>query len=153
MTEQAPKPLFLVCEDGTEYLERFERYLSDALAFDACPDFATLVARLTTERDVRGILLDLDFRRTKPDALVDEYGATVSTQHPANIVQCASHQGLCIVSALRRRGLREPVLLFADIDDAGQREFLTRQFAPLELVPSHVGLSELRSRLLGHTRT
>ncbi|HEY5955984.1 MAG TPA: hypothetical protein VIV60_05500 [Polyangiaceae bacterium] len=147
MSKATSKPRFLVCEDGREYIERFDRYLGDSFDFTACRDFDTLLVELDRSHDASGILLDLDFRRANPAGLVDELGRPIGPVGKERILRYASNQGLCIVSGLRHRGHRQIVMLFADIDAAQQREFLTREFAPLELVPSYVGLSELKRRL------
>ena len=65
------KPTFIVCEDGTEYLDRFQRFLGDAFTLIPARDFA---AARDAAPGARGLLLDLDFRRTPPERLVDERG-------------------------------------------------------------------------------
>jgi hypothetical protein len=64
-------PRFVVCEDGREYLDRFTRFLGDEFVFVPALDFA---AARAAAAGADGVLLDLDFRRTPPDRLVDEHG-------------------------------------------------------------------------------
>ena len=65
------KPLWIVCEDGTEYLERFSRFLGDEFRFAPARDGETLLAEAQA---AAGVILDLDFRLTPPERLVDERG-------------------------------------------------------------------------------
>jgi hypothetical protein len=110
-------------------------------------DFSTLIAQLERQERVSGVLLDLDFRRADPLRLVNEHGQTTTQLGKEALAQHIVNQGLFILASLRERGITKPVLLFADIDDLQQCAYLTRTFAPLELVPSHVGLRELQCRL------
>src|SRR5260221_10818278 len=69
------RPLWLVCEDGAEYLDRFRRFLDAEFRFAPAPDAATLLSALAGEAGAGvGVILDLDFRRTPPEHLVDEDG-------------------------------------------------------------------------------
>jgi hypothetical protein len=141
-------PQFIVCEDGREYLERFERFLGTGFEFIPAGDYATLLAQVRQNRYVSGILLDLDFRRTEPSQLVNEHGQPLGQQSQEALAMYVANQGLFILASLRERGIQLKVLLFADLDDMQQCEYLKRTFAPLELVPSHLGMLELKNRLM-----
>ncbi len=140
-------PRFIVCEDGTEYLERFERFLGADFEFIPAGDYATLLTQVDVSAPISGILLDLDFRRTDPARLVNEHGEAVGHVGKESLALHIGNQGLFILSSLRERRILLPVLLFADIDDTQQCEYLKRTFAPLELVPSHLGMLELKGQL------
>src|SRR5205085_8121535 len=71
------KPLFVICEDGTEYLDRFERFLGSEFRFLRTSSYATLVSALG-DGAAAGVVLDLDFRRTPRNELVDEGGGTLA---------------------------------------------------------------------------
>jgi hypothetical protein len=121
---------FIVCEDGSEYTDRFRRFLGDRFTFARAGHFAEALALLP---QAAGLLLDLDFRRTAKSALVDERGAPA----PAS---AAEVQGILILRALRGRGVKLPALLFADLDDAARATRLETELAPLRIVSSSEGL-------------
>jgi len=139
------KPVWIICEDGTEYLDRFERFLGSRFHFVPALDGAALLAALA--QTARGVILDLDFRRTPSDRLVDEYGRTGLAAPQEQRRQLASQQGILLLRLLRARGFATPVLLYADLDDADQGAYLERTLAPLSIVPSHEGLLETAARM------
>jgi hypothetical protein len=130
----------VVCEDGTEYVDRFRRFLGDALEFTRAGD---LDAALAACAGADGLLLDLDFRRTPPERLVDEAGASSPSLDAGTRRRLAQSQGILILRALRARGVALPAILFADLDDAEQARFLERSLAPLVVAPSSTGLREI----------
>ena len=141
------RPRFVVCEDGAEYIERFRRFLGDAFTFVAANDLAATEAAVAASSDLDGLLLDLDFRRTPPEQLVDEGGHAPAALDEDTRRRLAESQGIFILRALRARGVRLPAVLFADLDDAEQAGFLERTLAPLVVVPSRTGLRELATLL------
>jgi hypothetical protein len=136
----ATRPCFVVCEDGAEYLERFQRFLGDAFVFVPARDFAGALAAAT---DAAGLLLDLDFRRTPPEDLVDERGPAPAALDEGSRRRLAETQGILILRQLRARGVQLPALLFADVDDVEQARFLARTLAPLTLASSRLGIVEV----------
>ena len=140
------RPLWIVCEDGSEYIERYARFLDGEFAFAAAGDAAEVMS-VAGERKPGGVILDLDFRRTPPERLVDEEGRTRDALPEAERRRLAASQGLLILRALRARGLATPVILCADLDDAEQIAWLTETYAPLAIVPSHEGLVETAARM------
>ena len=130
-------PCFLVCEDGEEYTARFQRFLGAEFEFERVDHFAAALARAP---GARGLLLDLDFRRTPAALLVDETGAL----GPARLAEV---QGILLLRALRARGVRLPALLFADLDDPGRAARLEAELAPLTVVSSSEGLPRIAQRL------
>lgn len=141
-----PRPRWLVCEDGTEYLERFRRFLDAHFEFVPARSAAALLAALSDGAD--GVILDLDFRRSPPADLVDEVGGPLAAGFDeATRRRLAGEQGIHILRLLRARGLDVPVLLFADLDDPGQVAWLTATFAPLAIVPGREGLAQTAERL------
>jgi hypothetical protein len=144
MTSPSRRPRFVVCEDGTEYLDRFRRFLGGELDFVAAPDFAAaLAAALAAAPAADALLLDLDFRRTPEDRLVDENGPAPAALDAGSRRRLAETQGILILRLLRARGVTLPALLFADVDDAEQARFLGRTLAPLTIVPSRAGIVEV----------
>jgi hypothetical protein len=128
---------FLVCEDGSEYTERFTRFLGARFRFRRATHFAEALA-LTS--GVRGLLLDLDFRRTPRALLVDPAGAPDPRA-------AAEVQGILILRALRARNVLLPALLFADLDDPARAAQLERELRPLRVVPSSEGLPRIAQLL------
>ena len=127
----------LICEDGTEYSDRFQRFLGAEFRFLRASHFAELLLMLP---GAGGLLLDLDFRRTDPALLVDAAGAPAARD-------AAEVQGILILRALRSRGVQLPALLFADLDDDARAARLEAELAPLQIVPSGEGLPRIAQRL------
>jgi hypothetical protein len=145
---KAPRgvPSFIVCEDGTEYLERFGRFLGGAFRFIPARDHA---AALAAAPEADGLLLDLDFRRTPADRLIDERGQSSAALDEGTRRRLAGSQGILILRQLRAAGVKLPAILFADFDDAGQARFLERTLAPLTVAASRLGLREISAMMTG----
>jgi len=139
------RPLWIVCEDGTEYLMRFERFLADRFRFAHALDGLSLLDALAQEAS--GVILDLDFRRTPRERLVDEEGRFGNALSEEKRRQLAGQQGILILRLLRARSFRIPVLLYADLDDADQAAYLERTLMPMSIVPSHEGLLRTVARM------
>jgi len=142
----AELPLFLVCEDGHEYTERFQRFLGRDFRFLRVPGGRQAEAAI--ERSgVAGLLVDLDFRRLPPSDLLGEDGPPAHAPSPEEGARWSAAQGILILQYLRRRGISLPALLFADLDDSAQTDYLERTLAPLAIVGSREGLKRLGARL------
>ena len=128
---------FLVCEDGSEYTERFTRFLGGEFRFCRAGHFAEALAQA---EGAAALLLDLDFRRTQPSLLVDERGQSAARS-------AADVQGILILRALRAKGIALPALLFADLDDPDRCARLESELAPLRVVPSSEGLPRIAQLL------
>jgi hypothetical protein len=139
------RPLFVVCEDGTEYVDRFQRLLGLRFRFVRAGSFTEVSTALT--RDAVGLLMDLDFRRTPAGVLVDESGRGDATRTDSERRRVSAVQGVLILRALRRQGVKLPALLFADLDDADQTVYLEAELAPLRVVRSSVGLHDISGAL------
>jgi hypothetical protein len=131
---------WLVCEDGAEYTQRFERFLGADFRFVRATCFSEAL-RLC--EGAQGLLLDLDFGRTPPELLVDAAGERGAS--PAR--ELAEVQGILILRALRARGVRLPALLFADLDDPERTARPERELRPLQVVPREEGLPAIARRL------
>jgi hypothetical protein len=141
-------PLFVVCEDGDEYTQRFEKFLGSKFRFQRAPDGRSAQLALQAG-DVAGLLLDLDFRRTPPELLWGEAGVPFHGPSPDERARWTASQGILILQHLRRQGWHTPALLFADLDDREQTVFLETSLAPLSVVSSREGLAQIASRLQG----
>jgi hypothetical protein len=139
-------PLFLVCEDGHEYTERFERFLRREFRFLRAADWRAVEAALLVEAPA-GLLVDLDFRRTPTADLLGEQGPPGRVPSPEEQARWSATQGILLLQYLRGQGVEVPALLFADLDDAEQATYLERLLAPLSIVDSREGLAQLATRL------
>lgn len=151
--DPAARPLWLVCEDGTEYLERFERFLPGKFRFRPARSAGALLLELAGLADAGaagvGVILDLDFRRTPRELLIDEEGRTDAALSEERRRRLSESQGILILRLLRARGVTLPVLLFADLEDPGQAAYLEHTCAPLYIVPSNEGLRTTAARMEG----
>ena len=137
------KPLWIVCEDGTEYLERFARFLGGEFRFALAQDAGALLA---VAEGADGLILDLDFRLTPPHRLVDEQGVAHDVGPEEVRRRLAATQGILLLRLLRARGVSVRVLLCADLE-AEQASYLVQSLGPLEIVPSHEGLARTAERM------
>ena len=138
-------PVFVVCEDGDEYIDRFVRLLGARFQFVQAGSYEE--ARSAIAAGAAGLLLDLDFRRTPAGALIDEEGEIAAERVDTERRRLAAVQGVLILRALRAAGVGIPALLFADLDDPAQATYLEGNLAPLQVVPSTVGLNEIGAAL------
>lgn len=136
--ERAP-PLWIVCEDGDEYFDRFSRFLGAEFRFGRATGAESLCEALAHGAD--GVILDLDFSRAPAGGLVGPPGE--------DRLRLAAEQGIHILRHLREHGFLAPVLLFADLADAAQIAYLGEAFAPVAVVPSHEGLAQIAARMRG----
>ena len=148
MSEPAPAT-FVICEDGREYTERFVRLFA-GFRFVRAADFAEALAAVRA--GAAGLLLDLDFRRTRPEALVDEAGQARPGRPEDERRRIYAIQGILILRALRAAGSTLPALLFADLDDPGQVQLLQTTLGPLTVIPSSAALSEVTRTLAAMAR-
>jgi hypothetical protein len=140
--------LFLVCEDGDEYTQRFERFLGREFRFRRVADGAEAESVLRSEV-AAALLLDLDFSRSPADRLWGENGPLIHPPTGDERIRCATSQGILILQHLRRLQLNTPALLFADLDDEGQVAYLESTLSPLKIVSSREGLAQIAGRLRG----
>jgi hypothetical protein len=141
-----PLPLFIVCEDGHEYTERFQRFLHRDFRFLRVPDGRQAEAAARTG-EARGLLVDLDFRRSPAADLLGEQGPPNQPPSPEEKARWSATQGILVLQHLRTQGILLPALLFADLDDRDQAAFLERTLRPLSVVSSREGLAQLAARL------
>jgi hypothetical protein len=137
VSEPARSATFVVCEDGREYTERFVRLFA-GFRFVRAPDFAQ--ALVAARAGAAGLLLDLDFRRTRPESLIDEAGHARPDRPEDERRRLYAVQGILILRALRAAGSTLPALLFADLDDPAHVQLLETTLAPLTVIPSSAAL-------------
>jgi len=140
------RPLWLVCEDGLEYCDRLQRFLGGEFRFERVTHAAALLAAAAAAPAV-GVIMDLDFRRTPDELLVDEHGAGGRPLAPEERGRLTESQGIFVLRALRRARCRLPAILCADLEDPEQIAFLERTLGPLAVVPSSESITALARRL------
>ena len=138
------KPRWIVCEDGDEYLVRFQRFLGQEFEFVPASDLQEVLRALP---GAVGLLLDLDFRRADPARLLDESGTARPRLAAGERRRLAEVQGVLILRALRGRGVTLPALLCADVDDPAQAQRLEQELAPLAVVPGNESVARIGERL------
>ena len=138
-------PRFVVCEDGTEYLDRFSRFLGDDFTFVPAADFESARACAA--------------RRGRPAAGpgLPPHAAASGWSMNAGVVpagldaerrrRLAETQGILILRQLRAAGVTLPAVLFADLDDDERARYLERTLAPLTIGSSHLGIREIGALL------
>lgn len=141
------KPRWIVCEDGDEYLSRFRRFLGAEFEFVAASHLQDVVR---CAPGATGLLLDLDFRRSDPEHLVDESGASRANVAGGERGRLAEMQGILILRALRKRGFSLPALLCADVDDPARVARLEKELNPLQIVPGNESVAQIGARLRRH---
>jgi hypothetical protein len=140
MFSAVSKLRFIVCEDGNEYLERFRRFLGEEFDFAVAHDYAQVCDVID---GAGGLLMDLDFRRTPADRLIDERGAFAGAPDDGTRRRLAETQGILILRQLRATGVSLRAILFADLDDGERARFLERTLAPLTIAGSQLGLRDI----------
>jgi hypothetical protein len=138
-------PTLLVIEDGDEYTLRFQRFLGQSIAFHRVTSLAA--ARTALSDQPRGLLLDLDFRRTPREELVDDQGRTNLLLGDGGFAPLSEQQGILILRALRAEGCGLPALLFADLPDDNQTRYLESSLAPLRIIPSDESLPSIAAEI------
>jgi hypothetical protein len=145
------RPLVLVIEDGTDYLDRFTRWLGERFRFARVQRLSAALAACSPAAAGGapvGLLTDLDFRRVPPAELVDEAGRPLDPAlHAGEARRLSAIQGILILRGLRAAGVTTPAILFADLDDAARVRFLESSLAPLAVLPSTEALPAIGARL------
>ena len=151
-------PQVLIVEDGNEYLESLTRFVRGPAYVQAHNGREAL--QILASRRVDLVYLDMRFDRI-PDADLMGDHAAATREHNGDPVRALKHlqnnQGLFILDALERAGLRDtPVILAYDFSRQHKRyENLLRAHPTLRWVPDAVTPGEIRELmddLLGRRR-
>ncbi len=127
---------WIICEDGREYIDRFVRLFPHA-RFVHAADAEALDAALASEPSARGVILDLDFRRTPKARLIGD-------DHEDAL---AREQGLWL--ARRVRAARPALLIVLCADLTGdRRDAVDKELAPCRILSSEAMLGELAKILV-----
>lgn len=142
----------LVIEDGTEYVESYERFLARGFAFrragSGVEALALLRAGAGADPPFDAVVLDMRFDRAPEAELLGDLDE-VAERFNGDAVQARQfledHQGTYILAALREAGCGLPVLLSYDFSTEPRRwERLAARYAPVgyvadEAAPVDVG--------------
>jgi CheY-like chemotaxis protein len=144
----------LVVEDGFEYSETLERFLSDGFQWERSGSGPHALSRLAEEAFDR-VFLDMRFDRAPQDELLGDLEA-VADQFNGDPVQARNfledHQGNYILAAIRERGHGVPVLMSYDFDIEPRRwKRLRERYAPVDYLPDSASPEEIARLLKGLT--
>jgi CheY-like chemotaxis protein len=141
----------LVIEDGTEYLESYERFLPEGFTFHRAGSGVEALALLRSEAPFDAIVLDMRFDRAPEGELLGDVDE-VAERFNGDLVQARQfledHQGTFILAALREAGCALPVLLSCDFSTEPRRwARLTARYAPVGYVPDEAGPTDVGDHL------
>ena len=132
----------LVVEDGTEYVEAFQRIAGERAGVELlhAPD-AAAARRLLAGRKVDAVFLDVVFDRTPPEDLVGDRGRGVE--------HLARNQGFYVLAEIAPLvGAGVPVLLAHDFaNQAARLEALRERVPGLEGVAEGTSITQVLERL------
>ncbi len=140
----------LVVEDGSEYTETLERFLTEGFTFQrAGSGPAALAALAAGPFDV--VFLDMRFDRAPEVELLGDLDE-IADRFNGDPVQARrfleDHQGNFVLAALREAGHALPVLLSYDFTSEPRRwERLERRYAPVGFLTDVASPAEVASRL------
>lgn len=144
----------LVVEDGTEYVEGFERLAAARglpIDFSRAGDLESAQRELTT-RGPNAVFLDVVFDRTPEDRLAGDAEALVARfggDRVRAVRHLATHQGFYVLDALAPLLPRVPVVLAYDFAAEPQRlEALRGRVPELRGLPDGTSLSAALDLLL-----
>ena len=147
----------LVIEDGTEYVDAYQRFLAGGeLAFERAGSGVQALARLADGSPVDAIVLDMRFDRAPEGELLGDIDE-VAERFNGDLVQARQfvedHQGTYILAAIRAAGCVTPVLLSYDFTTEPRRwERLAARYAPVAFVADEAGPAEVGEALRGWVR-
>jgi CheY-like chemotaxis protein len=150
--------VILVVEDGTEYVEGFERLAAaraEEIVFARAGDLESACAALSARRP-DGVFLDVVFDRTPEDRLAGDVEALVARfggDRARAVRHLATHQGFYALDALAPLLPAVPVVLAYDFAAEPQRlEALRSRVPGLCGLPDGTSLSAALDLLLGAPR-
>ncbi|MBT3222313.1 MAG: response regulator, partial [Proteobacteria bacterium] len=132
----------LVIEDGFEYTETLEQFLSRGFSWERAGSGPEGVELLKSE-NFEGVFLDMRFDRVPVDLLFGDLEATADRFNGDPVqARCflEDHQGNYILAAIRQAGIQLPVLMSYDFDGEPRRwKRISKRFAPVDYLPDNGG--------------
>jgi CheY-like chemotaxis protein len=142
----------LIVEDGHEYIDRAQQFLSDDFEFTRAGHGAQAL-ELLSELAFDLVYLDMNFNRVESGQLlgpmkdlVGRFGGDFGQAERFLEV----HQGVYVLSGLREAGHRMPVLMSYDFSVEPKRwAHLQERYGPLAYLGDNEGPDEVRRALMG----
>lgn len=139
----------LVVEDGFEYSETLQRFLSEGFTWERAGSGPRALELLPGDWDA--VFLDMRFDRVPENELLGDV-AEVADRFNGDPVQARrfleDHQGNYVLAAIRDAGHATPVLLSYDFDGEPRRwERLVQRYGPVDYLPDNASPSEIAARL------
>ena len=140
----------MVVEDGLEYSQTLERFLSEDFQWIREGSGPAALDRLGLE-SFDALFLDMRFDRVPPDRLLGDFDR-VADQFNGDPLQARQfledHQGNYILAAVRDAGFQVPVLLSYDFDGEPRRwARLAERYPPVDYLPDNASPSDISDRL------
>jgi len=141
----------LVIEDGFEYTETLQRFLSGAFLFERAGSGVAGLARLGTSPAPDVVFLDMRFDRAPAAELLGDL-EQVADRFNGDPVQARrfleDHQGNYVLAAVREAGYGVPVLLSYDFTGEPARwSRLAQRFAPVAFLTDVASPTEVAAAL------
>lgn len=140
----------LVIEDGSEYSETLERFLTDGFSFTRAGSGVAALALLAS-RAFDVAFLDMRFDRAPEGELFGDLEA-IADRFNGDPVQARrfleDHQGNFILAEIRGAGQHLPVLMSYDFSAEPRRwERLAQRYAPVDYLDDVASPAEVAARL------
>ena len=137
-------------EDGHEYIDRAEQFLSDDFEFTRAGNGGEAL-QLLQESAYEMAYLDMNFNRVAAQHLLgpwDELTARFGGDKEQARSFLESHQGVYVLSAIREAGHRLPVLVSYDFSSEPKRwSHLLNRYGPIAYLSDNEGPDEVRKAL------
>ncbi len=140
----------LVIEDGSEYTETLERFLSEAFRFTRAGS-GVAALQLLAQASFDVVFLDMRFDRTPEGELLGDLEAAIERLN-GDPVQARrfleDHQGNFILSAIRDAGHAVPVLMSYDFSTEPRRwQRLASRYAPVDFLDDVASPDDVAARI------
>ena len=145
------KRAVLIVEDGHEYIDRAEQFLSDDFEFTRAGSGEEAL-ELLRESVYEMVYLDMNFNRVDPKQLLgpwDELAARFGGDKEQTRSFLESHQGVYVLSAIREAGHQVPVLISYDFSSEPKRwSHLSERYGAISYLSDNEGPDEVKKALL-----
>ncbi len=140
----------LVVEDGYEYSETLERFLSEGFEWVRAGS-GPVALQMLGDSSFDALFLDMRFDRIPEDQLLGDLAATAD-RFNGDPVQARrfleDHQGNYVLAAIRGAGHTIPVLMSYDFEGEPRRwARLLERYAPVDYLPDNGGPAKISERL------
>ena len=145
------KRTVLIVEDGHEYIDRAEQFLSEDFEFTRAGN-GEAALQLLQETPYEMVYLDMNFNRVGTQHLLgpwDELTARFGGDKEQARSFLEAHQGVYVLSAIREAGHNLPVLVSYDFSSEPKRWIhLKNRYGPIAYLSDNEGPDEVRKALI-----